>query len=99
MFAKWLCLVLTAVSCINLSESKHDSNSTNLSLFDFERVKNDLFFNSDFRNTNKVSVFNSPNSRQNDAECLNQLNEIKNGLTNSDPWAMKRKLNLKKKQF
>lgn len=90
-FAKWLCLVLT-FSCINFSDSKLDSHS----FFDFERVKNDIFFSSDFLNPNKVSGFNSSNSRQDDLDCLIQLDAIKNGLTNSDAWAMKRKLNFQK---
>lgn len=42
-------------------------------------------------NPSKVSVFNSQNSRQDDSECSKQLTEIKNALTNSEKWAMKRK--------
>lgn len=95
-FAKCFNLVLI-VSCVNFGATK--SQQIGNSFFDFERVKNDLFLNSDFSNSNKVSVFNSQGSRQDDAECTKQLNEIRNALSNFEPWAMKRKLNWKRKHF
>lgn len=87
-FAKWLRLVII-ISYVNSSQAEPDA--TSYSLFDFEQTKIDLFSKSNFINPSKVSVFNSQNSRQNDAECSKQLAEIKNALTNSEKWAMKRK--------
>lgn len=86
-FAKWLRLVLI-ISYVHSSQT--EPSSTSYPLFDFEQTKIDLFLNSDFMNPSKVSVFNSQNSRQDDSECLKQLNEIKNALK-SEFWAMKRK--------
>lgn len=87
-FAKWLRLVLI-ISYVHSSQTEADA--TSYSLFDFEQTKIDLFSNSNFMNPSKVSVFNSQNSRQDDSECSKQLTEIKNALTNSEKWAMKRK--------
>lgn len=89
---KWLNFVLIVAVCFNFSAANLQRNET--FHFNFEQIKNDLFLNSDFDNQSKVSVFNSRSPRANDAECLKQLNDIQNGLTKFEPWAMKSKLYL-----
>lgn len=67
----------------------------NLNSFNFEQIKNDLFFKSNLDNLHKTSVFNESNSRKDIIKCAIELNQIKNGLKNKELWAMKSNFNFK----
>ncbi|XP_055304069.1 nose resistant to fluoxetine protein 6-like isoform X1 [Sitodiplosis mosellana] len=61
----------------------------NLDLFDFEHVKNDLFSGNYFNITNKASAFDDQQSIESPEKCAIEINQIKNGLTENEIWAMK----------
>lgn len=65
----------------------------NLDSFNFEQIKNNLFFKSHLNNWHKASVLNESNSTKDTIKCAIELNQIKNGLKNKELWAMKSNLN------
>lgn len=59
--------------------------------FNFDQIKNDIFFDTHSKILNKSSEY----SYQNGVEllqCLEELNSIKNALINSEQWATRSKL-------
>lgn len=80
------------ILCIGLTEAKFATeNQTDFKLFDFERIKTDLFLDTNLSDPSRVSVFNSQNSRQDNEECSKRFDEIQKGLISFEDWAMKRK--------
>lgn len=65
----------------------------NLNSFNFEQIKNDLFFKSHINNWHEASAFGESNSIEDTIKCAIELNQIKNGLKNKELWAMKSNLN------
>lgn len=80
--SKYLILVVVCAS-FSLVELKKAERAA--LPFDFEKIKNDLFSLSKF---NGLDLFKLKKS---DLQCFNELNKIKNGLQNTEQWAMKRK--------
>lgn len=83
-FSKWTILIWVAI-CIIRINAKVDSTDSNFDLFSFDEIKFDLL-KSDFNNSSIVYKFNERISTQ---KCLTELAAIKDGLANSDGWAMK----------
>lgn len=84
VFSKWTILIWVAI-CIIRINAKVDSTDSNFDLFSFDEIKFDLL-KSDFNNSSIVYKFNERISTQ---KCLTELAAIKDGLANSDGWAMK----------
>lgn len=56
----------------------------------FEQIRTNFFVNSDFTMTNTILEIMVHNWSEN-YQCLNELNAIKNGIFNTDEWAVARK--------
>ena len=80
---EFLVLILVFVQCI---DAKLNVNNQ-IYPFNFEQIKFDLFSKSDFVKTNKFSEINSKNWTKHH-QCLVELNAIKNGMKNFEPWAI-----------
>lgn len=72
--------------CVQCNHAKLNVNN-HLNPFNFEQIKFDLFSKSDFAKIDKFSELNSRNSTDHH-QCLKELNAIKNGLNNFEPWAI-----------
>lgn len=94
-FSKWSILICVAI-CIGCINAKIYSTDSNFDLFSFDEIKFDLLLNSDFNNS---SIVNRLSDRISTQKCLTELTAIKDGLTNSDGWAMKSLLFLYQIQF
>lgn len=66
-------LFVVCMQCIHV-KSDSDASSYNFKSVNFEQFKTDLF----------TSNFNI--SSENNAECFEELNAIKNGFANSEQW-------------
>lgn len=75
--------IVIILICIQFSDAKLNINNQ-LFPFNFEQIKFDLFSTNDFAETNK---FNSKNWTEHH-QCLKELNAIKNGMKNFEPWAI-----------
>lgn len=82
---QFLVFILVCIQCI---DAKLNVNNNHFYPFNFEQIKFNLFSNSsDFPKANKFSEFNSKNWTEHH-QCLKELNAIKNGLNNFEPWAI-----------
>lgn len=75
--------VVIILICIQFNEAKLNLNS-NLFPFNFEQIKFDLFSTNDFAKSNKFGSENLTEHHQ----CLKELNAIKHGMNNFEPWAI-----------
>lgn len=71
-------LILSGI-VIKFSNGSPEINKIDLHSFDFEQFKHYLFGNNPISDENISST---------DLECSNELQEIKNGLKNVEPWAI-----------
>lgn len=80
---RFIVITLICIQCIDakLSINKH------FHPFNFEQIKFDLFSANDFERTDEFSVFKSKNWTDH-RQCLMELNAIKNGMNNFEPWAI-----------
>lgn len=79
----FLLVVVISVQCNDNNELKSNFNI-------FEQIRKNFFINSDFTMTNIILEIMVHDWSENH-ECLNELNEIKNGIFNIDEWAVARK--------
>lgn len=76
-------LIVIILICIQCHDAKLNVNNQ-LFPFNFEQIKFDLFSTNDFAKTNKFSSKNWTEHQQ----CLDELNAIRNGMKNFEPWAI-----------
>lgn len=79
-FSKYLILVLICASFSAVELKKVERAALP---FDFEKIKNDLFW------LTKFSVLDLLKLKKSDLQCFDELKKIKNGLQNTEQWAMK----------
>lgn len=84
-FSKYLILLVISVNFCEVEPKASVS-------FDFEGIKSSLF------SLNPFSDFGLFSLSPKDLQCFKELNEIKNGLQNTEQWAMKRKFKMKKRR-
>lgn len=77
--------VIFFVICFKCSTVK--SNDVNNNFVDFEQIKYEVF-STNFVNATKQEKSNFQ-KLENHQKCLNELNEIHNGLATFDEWAVK----------
>lgn len=90
--SKFKILVLTLVF-VQCSDAKLDIVNSYLFPFNIEQFKLDLFFKNDLAQNDKLSSSNPKNWTEH-RQCLLELNAIKNGLMNFEPWAITCKSNI-----
>lgn len=84
-FSKFQFIVIILI-CIHCIDAKLNVN--HLYPFNFEQIKFDIFSTNDFTKNNKLGEFNSKNWTAEHHKCLLELNAIKNGMKNFEPWAV-----------
>lgn len=80
--SKWWLIILFLAFCMKCCEAEFESQRFN-DFVRFERMKNDLFTRSNKKQANSMD----------DWKCLQELNNIGNGLKKFEPWAEKSQLN------
>lgn len=79
--------IVIILICVQYIDAKSSLNH-HLYPFNFEQIKFDLFSTKDFAKADKFSEFNSRNLTAQHRQCLTELNAIKNGVKNFEPWAV-----------
>lgn len=79
-------VLIFTLACIGCIDAKLNVNN-HLNPFNFEQIKSALFSQSDFFEPDQLDDFNSKN-RTAHRQCWLELNAIKSGLKNFEPWAI-----------
>lgn len=87
---QWLYLVLF-LFCIKCNHAVSQTNETDLSFFDFEQMKNDIFLNSDLNIPKLAEEYDFKNINQY-LKCSKEFIAIRKGLKHYELWAMKSKI-------
>lgn len=78
-------------SVLVISVRCNDNNKFKSNFRIFQQISANFFTNSDFTMTNAILEIMVHDWNENH-ECLNELNTIKNGILNIDEWAVAREL-------